>query len=301
MNRVKAHTRLRTKRGLAFVALALQLLLLNAGCSRRPPALPPDAASLRRQLIEHYGHGDVEVVQYPDALGVFFVNSRFDQLPEADRQKLALHVGVFVTNHYAPINEVKTVKVSFVAAETYAFVFSYTENYDYQFDKNYLVNAGLVRKPAEEVVRAEAKYSEQQGETTVLVNNLQLDGDLNKGLVLIPSFIVRGKKIVPPRQVELEFASYDVRKVFDRNRDIAITADNKKVHSGTARLVSSGKTAEGYVSEFLMHRISYDEFLQVAGGRDVELRVGPKVIKLTPEHLRLLRQMKECVDASRCE
>lgn len=298
---MKAQMRLRTKHVFASVAVALQLLLLGSGCSQPPRKLPADLAALQRELIKQYGHQDIEVVHEFNSLGVTFVNSRYGEMPDEYRGSLAQDVGVFVTNHYAPINKVNTVWVTFVDSETYLFVFNYSEASSYQFDKNSLVNEGLVLKPAEEVVRAKSSYSEQQDATTVLVNNLQLYGDLNKGLVLIPSFIIRGKKFVPPEGVELEFASYDDGRVFARGRDVSITVDKKLVHSGTARLVSTGKTAEGYVSEFLSHRISYVEFLQIISGRDVELKLGPKAIKLTPEHLRLLRQMKECVDAAGCK
>ena len=89
--------------------------------------------------------------------------------------------------------------------------------------------------------------------------------------------------------------------MFARNRHISFVVDNESVASGEAHPLSSGKTADGKVSEFLTYRITYGQFLQVVGGREVELRLGAKQMKLTAEQLQLLREMKECVDFSRCE
>jgi hypothetical protein len=299
---VKAHMVSRIKHYFVFIVIALHILVLNSGCSRQALETSPDLAALRKKLIAEYGHQDITVViQNSNVLGVSLINSPFNELEEIDKKQKAQEIAVFVTNHYAPINKVEKVWVSFVTSETYAFIFQYDEGRTYQFDKNYLINAGLLMKPAEEFVQARASYFEAQNTTTVLVNNLQLYGDLNKGLILIPSFTIRGKKIVAPQWVDLEFASYDERKVFSDNRKISIVVDGKSVDSGNARLVSSGKTAEGYVSEFLSHQITYEQFLQIGNGQEVELKVGPKVMRLTAEHLRLLREMKECVDTSKCK
>jgi hypothetical protein len=299
---VKAHMIFRLKHYFAFSVIALQLLVLNSGCSQQAPESSPDLVALRGKLIEQYGHEDISVViQDSNILGVSLINSPLNELEDIEQKKEAQEIAVFVTNHYAPINKVERVWVSFVTSEDYALVFQHNESRTYQFDKNYLLHAGIINKPAETVVKARASYSEPQNTTMVLVNNLQLYGDLNKGLILIPSFTIPGKKIVPPKWVDLEFASYDERKLFASNRSISIVVDNKSVDSGNARLVSSGKTAEGYASEFLSHQITYEQFLEIVNGQEVELKLGYKAIKLTPEHLRLLRGMKQCVEASKCK
>jgi hypothetical protein len=299
---VKAHMILRFKNYFAFTVILLQLLVLNSGCSQQAPEPSPDLVALRVRLIKEYRHQDISIViQNSNTLGVSFINSPFNELEEIDKKRMAQEIAVFVTNHFAPINVVDTVWVSFVTSETYAFVFQYNDGRTYQFDKKYLVQAGMINKPAEAFVKAKAVYSEPQNTTMVLVNNLQLSGDLNKGLILIPSFTIRGEKIVPPERVDLEFASYEERKVFVNDRNISIVVDNKSVDTGSARLVSSGKTAEGYSSEFLSHQITYQQFLQIVNGQEVELKLGRKVIRLTDEHLRLLREMKKCIEASECK
>jgi hypothetical protein len=299
---VKAHMMLRVKHYFVFFVVVLHLLVLNSSCSQRVPESSPDLIALRGKLIQAYRHQDISVViQNSNVLGVSLINSPFNELDDIDKKKLAQEIAVFVTNHYAAINKVERVWVSFVTSETYAFVFQYNDGRTFQFDKNYLVRAGMVNERPETFVKAIASYSEPQNKTTVLVNSLQLNGDLNKGLMLIPSFTISGNKIVPPKWVDLEFASYDERKMFASNRNISIVVDNKIVDSGNARLVSSGKTVEGYVSEFLSHQITYEQFLQIVNGQEVELRLGYQVVRLTAEHLRLLREMKQCVEASKCK
>ncbi len=294
--------RLRIKHCFAFIVIALQLVALNSGCSQQAAESSPDLIALRGKLIKQYGHEDISVVILnSNILSVSLVNSPFNELGEFDRQKKAQAIAVFVSNNFGPMNKVESVLVSFVTSETYIFIFQHDEGRTYQFDKNYLLNAGVLVKPAEAFVRARASYLEAQNKTVVDVNNLQLYGDLNKGLILVPSFTVQGKKIVRPEWVDLEFASYEDRRTFASNRRIAIVVDNKSVDSGNARFISTGKTAEGYVSEFLSHSITYEQFLQVVNGQEVELKLGPKVIRLTPEHLRLLRELKACVDASNCQ
>lgn len=294
--------RLRNRPHFTLLLLALQVLVLNSACSQQPVKALPELEALRAKLTAQYQHQDIRIIsQNSNVLGIAFVNSPFNNLEDRDQGKVAEEVGVFVTNHYAPINKVDSIWVSFVTSETYFFIFQYTENRTFQFDRDYLARAGMVYKPAESVLKARASYSEAQDATTVLVNNLQLDGDLNKGLILIPSFSIRGKKVSAPAEVTLEFASYEDRKMYAENRTLSIRADNKTVASGTARLISSGKTTEGLVSEFLTYQLTYQQFLQVVDGRQVELKLGAKEIRLTPEHLRLLREMKKCVDAARCE
>ncbi len=292
---------LRLKHYFAFIVIALQLSVLNSGCSWQGQVSFPDLAALREKLIAEYGHQDISVaIQNQNVLGISLINSSFNELGEMAQQNKAQEIAVFVVNHYPSINEVNMVWVSFVRRKAYAFVFNYDEWRTYNFNKSFLADANAL-KPHEEATKARANYTESQNMTTVLVNNLQLYGDLNKGLILIPSFTIRGKKIVPPRLVDLEFASYDERKLFADNRNISIVVDNKTVVAGNARLVSTGKTAEGYVSEFLMHQITYEQFLEIVNGQDVKLKLGPKAMRLTEEQLRLLREMKECVDASKCE
>ena len=292
---------MRTRYRVALIALLLQFLLLNSGCIQPSYEAPPDLIELQGKLIHEFRHRDIYVViQNPNDLVVSLVNSRFNELDENKKKDKAEEIAVFVNNNFGPIKKVERVLISFVTSETYVFIFQYSQSRTFQFDKKYLVNAGMVNKPAENVIKANAIYSEPQNTTTVLVNNLLLDGDLSEGLILIPSFIIRGKKIVAPESVILEFASYDKRKMFADNRNVTILVDGKAVAKGAARLVSSGVTADGKVSEFLTYELTYEQFLQLINGQEVQLNLGPKEIKLKAKHLRLLRQMKECVDASKC-
>jgi hypothetical protein len=58
--------------------------------------------------------------------------------------------------------------------------------------------------------------------------------------------------------------------------------------------------ADGEVAEFLSYDISYRHLLKMAEGREVEIGLGPRRVKLTPEQLQSLRGMKECVDSHAC-
>ena len=81
---------------------------------------------------------------------------------------------------------IDTIWVSFVIHKTYFFVFQYNNVLaSYLFDKSHITDGDLLNRPAKEVVKATSSYSEPQNKTTVLVNHLQLHGNVKNGLILI--------------------------------------------------------------------------------------------------------------------
>ena len=277
------------------------LLLAAAGCSGEALKTWSELAALRAALIREYGHQDINVVvQNGNVLGVTFVNSPFNGSSEAERSRKAQEVARFAEANYASIGKIDRIWVAFARSRTYLYVLHTGEVVSaFLFEKGRVEAGDLLSRPRE-AVRVASSYSKPRDETTVMVNYLQLYGDAKDGLMLIPLFTVPGEKVVAPKSVTLEFSSYSRQGLFSRDRRITIAANGEVLASGSARLKSSGRGADGVVAEFLSYDISYAQLLKMVEGGEAKISLGPKEVELTPEQLRLLRGMKECVDAQGC-
>lgn len=283
-------------------ALILFPFLLTAiGCSGEALRSFSELAALRAALIREYKHQDVNVIiRNANVLVVAFVNSPLNGSTEAEQSKRAKEVARFVRDNYTSIGEIDETWVFFVRSRTYFYVFHQAEVVSaFPFAKG-LIEAGELSSRPRRAAKATASYSKPRDETTVMVNYLQLYGDAKDGLILIPLFTVPGDKVAAPKSVALEFSSYSGRGLFAQDRRISISVDGKVLASGDARLKSSGRAGDGVVAEFLSYDISYQQLLKITEGSEVTISLGPKQAELTPEQLRSLRGMKECVDAHRC-
>lgn len=281
--------------------ILLSLLITATGCSGEALRSFSELAALRAALIREYRHQNVNVViQNTNVLGVTFVNSPLNGSTEAERSKRAKEVARFAEGNYASIGKIDEIWVSFVRSRTYFYIFHQGEVVSaFPFEKGRIEAGDLLSRPRR-AAKAAASYSKPRDETTVMVNYLQLYGDAKDGLILVPLFTVPGDKVAAPRSVALEFSSYSGRGLFAQDRRISISVDGKVLASGDARLKSSGRGSDGVVAEFLSYDISYQQLLKITEGSEVKISLGPKQAELTPEQLRSLRGMKECVDARGC-
>jgi hypothetical protein len=296
----------------ARLACLLALALAAAGCARELNSLA-DANALRNALIREYEHQGINVtVQDGTYLGIQFINSRFNALDDAGRRGKAREIALFARGHFPSISRIARIWVTFLEGETRLYVFhSYRTLGVFAFDKDRVeagdldsiyergrASAGARSEGVE--LRAAAAYDATRDETRVSINHLQLYGDLDDGLILMPEFVVSGRKLRAPESVDFEFISYSKRLVFAGDRRLTLVVDGARVATKKPRLATAGRGADGTYSEVISHRLSYKEFLRLVDGREIKLRLGSKEIEPGEENLRLLREMKACVDDGRC-
>lgn|GEM_PF-6576933 len=281
----------------------LLTIALAAGCSQSFVKSFSDLLALRQALSTHFQHPDINVViQNGDALGITFINSRFNELGEDERGRKAQEIAAFAKAHYAHIQPIKRIWVAFATRKTYFLFFhSFWVHDSYLFDKDNIEAGDLSRTAvvAAEAIKPTTSYSQARDETTVMINHLLLAGGVQNKLLLVPSFAVPGRHLSAPAQVDFDFASYSDRALFVQDHSVAITVDGKKVLAGAAQY-SSGQGNEGTVIEYLSYKIPYQQFLRMAQARSVELRLGAREIELTSDQIELLRGLKGCVDAGAC-
>ena len=296
----------------ALRALAASLALLAAqGCLRQQFKSLSELNALRQALVREYRHELVEINlnEAGDGLrvlGVMFINSPFNRLNEADRARKAQEIAAFARGRYAGVAGVSHIVVAFVRGESRFVVFQSRELVGYYpFPKNQILESEIAAAPPPGVGAAAKKptasYSAFTRETVVSLNHLQIYGDLNDGLVLLPSFAVRGEKVTAPQSVDFEFVSYSKRRIFADDGRLSVAADGRELFARRGpRLATHGLGQDGTHAEVIKHRLSYQEFLRLAGAQSVKMKLGPKEFELTREHLRALRGLKDCVDAGAC-
>ncbi|MCA1818116.1 MAG: hypothetical protein LC746_17360 [Acidobacteria bacterium] len=303
-------THLKRNRARALCASLLALALLASACSQQLKSLS-DLSLLRNALISKYGCRDVNVtLQNGGALAVQLINSQFNSLDEPGRRAKAQEIAAFARDHFASIATVSRIWVAFLRGETYFYVVhDYAALGVYVFDRS-RVEAGDLetlyeRDAAARAAGVETKptaaYSESSGTTTVSVNHIQLYGTIDDGLMLLPEFYVRGRKVSAPDSVDFEFLSYSKRRVFSEDDRLSVFADGEKLLAARKpRISTNGRGVDGTYSEIISHTLSYKEFARIADAREVKFKLGPKEIVLDDEQLGLLRGMKACVDRGGC-
>jgi len=246
--------------------------------------------ALRQALVREYRHEFVkvnlrDVSGGPKVLSVVFVNSPFNRLGEAERARKGQEIAAFARGSYAGAAGVGYIVVAFVRGETHFFVFHSREVVGYYpFLKNQILESEVAAAgggAAGVDKKARASYSPNIGETTVQLSPLQIYGDLNDGLVLLASFAVRGEKVRAPREVDFEFLSYSKRRVFADDDRLTVTADGSALATRAPKLTTHGLGQDGTYAEIIKHRLTYKEFLRLAGSRSAKVRLGPKEFNLT--------------------
>ena len=281
-------------------------LLLNTSCSQTIKSLS-EVSAFRNELIKEYKEQDINVViQNSRTLDISFINSSFNNLGEQERANKAREIARFAKNHFASIDSVDKVWVSFVIAKNY-IIFNYTNSVGaYLFDKNELIAVTTSNKLGEQGV-ALASYNSLTNETSVyLKENLQVYADPRSGIMLFPHLTIPGDnattpKIVKPESVILDFTTYSEKRMFPVDPNVVIYVDDKKIFSGKAQLTNvMGSEAEKSFNEFLSRKIPYSQFVQLTEGKKVKMILGAKEFEFTAEHLKALRNLRRCVEELRC-
>jgi len=283
--------------------LLLGASLLSTSCSSGVIKSLGDMARLRQQLMDKYHEKDISVsVQNSRFMQIAFINSPLNQRDRAERQARARETAEFAKSHYPGIGGIQTIWIAFWRTETrYVFV-HYNDNIDsYAFDKNGFELGGDSEN--NDPSRPIAKFSAARNETDVSITRLQLEGDLNHGLAMVPHFTVHGNlnassnKLASPESVTVDFASYADKKLFPTDAKLAIDADDKTIFSGRVRLLRSADSGAGNDSlpQFLTAQIPFPQFLRLANAKQVRIRLGSRGFPLTSEALDSLNEMCDYV------
>jgi hypothetical protein len=261
--------------------------------------------ALQQTLIDKYRE-DVGVhLQNSHYLTIVFSNSSLNQADTGSRQKRAQQTARFVSLNYRDINDIQMIRIQFVASETRLVVFHYSRGVAaFAFDRNgqpmgIRSNGPSEPEPPTEDLRDPVvKFSATREETDISVTRLQLEGDMNQGVALVPHFTVPGDARQPdtaagPAEfVILDFASYADKSVFTDNSNLEIYCDDRLALKCYAHLLSAADSGDdGNVAQFLTVRTSFKMFRRMADSRNVKIKLGPKSFDLAPDDIKALRAM----------
>ena len=287
--------------GKTLLTSVLCTLLLASACSSGLVKSLTELARLRQQLIDKYHEPDIRVnLQNSRNLTIIFVNSPLNQQAAAARAKRAQEAAKFVVSHYQAIREIGSIWVYFAAYETRLIIFHYSRSVDgFAFDNT---GAETYPGPNEKVDDRTpvARFNAARNETDVSITRLQLEGDLNHGIAMVPHFTVAGNvhdsnsKLGEPSLVVVDFASYADRKIFPENTKLEIRCDGVPAFSGNALLLTPQESgSEGSTAQFLEAQIPIQQFAKMGSAREVKINLGNKVFQLSPEDIKALRAMSD--------
>lgn len=289
------------------LSLALPLLLLcvvATGCKQLVKSLG-DLSELQAAIIKEFGDQDVNVnLNNGDTLMITFINSPLNEKGPEERAKRAEQTAALVKQHYPTISQIDEIWVTFIRSQTRFIVVNYTEGLgSFGFDKD----GRSLRRPEEEPPTPEvdlsgcpaAVYSAELKHTDVVINRLQLEGDLNNGLTLLTHFTVPGdatglrRSSSYPAIVSFDFSSFSEKSMFPGAPKITFLADGK-VAFETSEQFSTSKYGEEF-SETLSLGIPYPAFRRMIGGKRLSLRIGDREYEFTSDQLAALREMTQYV------
>ena len=300
-------------RSLHIPASLLMLCLLCAGCGSFGKSMN-EMSRLHAGILKKYSEKDVGVnLHNSSLLTVTFINSPLNAKSPEERALRAQETAAFVVRNYPSINQIEEIWVSFLHSESRFIVVSYSKTLEvYGFDKEARAlgppgdsggagdRAGYSPTSLEPV----ATYSPQKKETEVIITRLQLEGDLEHGLALVPHFKVPGdatgvrRSSIFPESVVFDFASYSDNSMFPGDAKITALADRSVVFETRDRF-SGTRLPTGGFTEFLQIEVPYPAFHQMVSGKKLTLRLGDREFELTNSQIKALRKMTEYVKAVR--
>ncbi|HSP63321.1 MAG TPA: hypothetical protein VLQ90_10100 [Pyrinomonadaceae bacterium] len=275
--------------------------LLASACSNGLIKSLGDLARLRQQLIDKYHEQDIRVnLQNSRYLTIIFVNSPLNQQAAAVRAKRAQEAAKFVVSNYPAIGKIGNIWISFVASETRLIIFHYSNTIEaFAFD-NTGAEMDLGRSEKADDRTPVARFNPARNETDVSITRLQLEGDLNHGIAMVPHFTVAGNvhdsnsKLGVPSLVVVDFASYADRKIFSENAKLEIRCDGVPAFSGNALLLTPQDSgSEGSTAQFLEAQIPIQQFAKMGSSREVKIKLGSKAFELSPADINALRAMTD--------
>lgn len=288
--------------------LLLTSCLLVCGCSTAKDVGKSlgDLATVHAELIKKFGEENVNLqvntFRNRKRISVTYVNSALNQKTAADRARRAQETAETVKQHYPAIKNVSEIWVGFMRMTTRLVIFNQSEMLDaHGFDNEARALSEPHLAPAESPSELGVRYLANQDKTEISGGIIQLEGTLEKGVTLLPHFSVAGDankfKPKPPAEVSLDFASYSEKPKFPNVTRIALLSDDKVVYQ-TKGQFSTSKIGNDMYSEFLYLKVPTGEFLKIASGSTVTVRLNEREYVLTGNLFRQIQRMSEFIRKS---
>lgn len=299
------------------IVTATLLCLLTASCSSNLVKSLSGMHALRQHLIQKYGDQVNLNLHNSRYLNVAFINSQLNHQDRSKRIERAQDAARFVAVNYDDIKSIEQILISFVATETRYFIITYTRGIDaFGFDRN---GARLSATPTagnDPVVTTDttessdprapvARYSQAANRTDISVTRIQLEGDMKRGMALVPHYTVRGDArmlgaaTTPPDFVVFDFASYADKPLFQQSPPLEIYCDGRLALKGVASLVPTAESGfDETVGQFLSAQVSFKLLQRMADSKRVRIVLGQKQFELLPDDIKALARMTAFVPRS---
>jgi hypothetical protein len=268
-----------------------------AGCSSHLVKSLAAVNAIRQHLTEKY-HDEVAVnFQNSRFLTVTFINSELNKQNPNKRWDRAEDAARFVARNFEEIRSVEQIWIAFAETESKYVIIHYTRVIgSYGFDRN---GVALGLNSGSEDLRAPVvRYNASANQTDVSVTRIQLEGNMTKGVALVPHFQVTGdarqpgSDVPPPEFVVFDFASYSDTPQFSGNAPLQIDCDGRPAVKGFAQLMPSDQTGTNEtIAQFLSVRMTFKTLNRIAHSRNVAITLGAKHFQLAPDDIEALARM----------
>jgi len=264
-----------------------------------------EMSRLRQELMNKFQEKDINVHLQNDVyLTISLVNSPLNRQDNAAREARAAEVAKFVAKNFPRIQQIKSIWVMFVKSETRLVLFHYSQSVGgFVFNnrgESVRRNEPLSTTTAEneDPLSPTVKFNPGRNETDISLTRVQLAGDTNHGIALVPYYTAKGdargpaRLAAPPPSVTFDFASYADRQIFSADGNLEIVCDGVKGFSGKARLLQPQESgSEASPAQFLMAEIPFDQFVRIGEAHKVQVKLNDQKYDLSPEAIAGLKRM----------
>ena len=289
---------------------AALLCLLTASCSSVKTLSGMN--ELRQHLIQKYGDQVNLNLHNSRYLNVVFINSLLNHQDRGKRIERARDAARFVAQNYDDIRSIQQVWISFIATETRYLIIHYTQGIDtFAFDRDG-TSLGTSKDPnvppdtasVTDVRAPVARYSPATDQTDISITRIQLEGNINRGVALVPHFTVSGDARIlgaatpAPDFVVFDFASYADKPAFKQSPALEIYCDGKSALKGVAQLVPTAASGmDETVGQFLSVQVPFKLLQHMANSKRVGIVLGQKQFELLPDDIHALARMTAYIPA----
>ena len=293
-------------RHVLWLVLASSLLVCGCRTAKDLGKSLGELAEVRAELLKKFGEQDVNLrvstLENRKSISVVYVNSPLNQKTAEEREKRAQETAEIVRQNYPSIKNVSEIWVGFLRVTTRLGIFHWSEMIDVRgFDNE----ARALRDPGDAPLdigdppldpsQPAVNYLERQNKTDIS-GSIQLEGTPEKGVTVVPHFSVAGNvnktTPKPPNEVSLDFAAFSGKPKFPNITKIVFLVDDKVVYL-TEGQFSTSKIADDMYSEFLYLKMPTSEFLKIASGNSVKIRLSEHEYTLTESNILQIQRMSD--------